>query len=549
MADYKKIALAQINTIIGDFEYNFKKIVDFAARAKKQGAELVIFPELSVCGYPPRDLLERPAFIEKNRQVLQRIARQTRGIDLLIGYVEKNESKIGNPIYNAAAWLSSGQIVSKHYKSLLPSYDVFNESRYFEEGSVVIPGGPDENIAVTICEDIWNEPRFKSPYSPGSYARHPLEEAAIFQPDFAVNISASPFVRGKDRYRIEFFKYVAKKYKIPLLVCNQVGGNDALVFDGNSVAINSSGEVIARANAFAEDLLIVDLSAPSAKEKFVSESATVYEALKLGLKDYLRKCGFEKVVLGLSGGIDSSLSAAIAVDALGPENVLGLLMPSAISSRGSVTHARKLADNLEIETRLLKIQGLFDGYLDLLADEFEGLERDTTEENIQARIRGNLLMAFSNKYGHMLLASGNKSELAVGYCTLYGDMTGGMGVISDVPKTMVYELAEYRNSLGPVIPREIIEKPPSAELSLDQVDQDDLPPYEILDEIIERYVELHQSPAEIIGSGLEAEVVRDVVHRIDYNEYKRQQSPVGLKVTSKSFGAGRVMPIAQRFEP
>jgi NAD+ synthase (glutamine-hydrolysing) len=544
-----RIALGQINTTVGDFGYNVGKIVDFARRAETQGAQLVCFPELSVCGYPPQDLVERPAFMRANERALREIAKRVDNIDVVVGYVENNLSQIGKPAFNAAAWISGGEVVSRHYKSLLPSYDVFNENRYFEEGSVVIPAGPEGDCAVTICEDIWNEAGYENKYSQVTYARHPLEEAAAFNPEFVINISASPFIRGKDRYRNKFFKFLARKYAVPLIVCNQVGGNDSLIFDGNSTVINASGEVLAKANAFEEQLLVVDLDGKTSEPVFPEEVESVYEALKLGLKDYLDKCGFENVVLGLSGGIDSSLTASIAVDALGKERVLGLMLPTDISSEESVIHARKLAANLGVETKVIHIQNLFDGYLDLLAEDFAGTGWDTTEENLQARIRGNILMAFSNKYNRMLLASGNKSELAVGYCTLYGDMTGGMGVISDVPKTMVYELAGYCNRSGEVIPSEIIEKPPAAELSPGQVDQDDLPSYEILDEIIERYVELNQTPEEIIEKGLDPIVVEDVVHRIDYNEYKRQQSPVGLKVTSKSFGAGRAMPIAQRFEP
>ena len=546
---YKRIAVGQINTTVGAFEENVNKIVDFSNRAARQGAELICFPELAVCGYPPMDLLERPAFVEKNLDAVEEVAGRVENIEVVFGYVEKSNSSVGKPIYNAAAWVEEGEVVSRHFKSLLPTYDVFNESRYFEEGAVVVPGGPDENCAVTICEDIWNEPEVSESYHRELYARHPLDEAQKYNPELAINISSSPFVRGKVKYRHKLFKHLTEKYNLPLVVANQVGGNDSLVFDGNSMVLSEQGEVIGQAAGFEEELLIVDMDDKTCAPSFQSEEKTIYSALQLGLSDYMDKCGFESVVLGISGGIDSSLTATIAADTLGPENVMGLMMPTEISSDESVEHARQLIDNLGIESRLVPVQEVFEGYLDLLEDEFAGEQWDTTEENLQARVRGNILMAFSNKYGYLVLAPGNKSELAVGYCTLYGDMTGGMGVISDVPKTMVYDLARWRNELEPVIPEEIIEKPPSAELSPGQIDQDDLPPYDLLDEIIQRYVELHQSPAEMIRQGLDYQVVNEVVKMIDRNEYKRQQAAVGLKVTSKSLGTGRIMPIAQQFDP
>ncbi len=546
---YKRIAVGQINTTVGAFEENVNKIVDFSNRAARQGAELICFPELAVCGYPPMDLLERPAFVEKNLDAVEEVAGRVENIEVVFGYVEKSNSSVGKPIHNAAAWVEEGEVVSRHFKSLLPTYDVFNESRYFEEGAVVVPGGPDENCAVTICEDIWNEPEVSESYHRELYARHPLDEAQKYNPELAINISSSPFVRGKVKYRHKLFKHLTEKYNLPLVVANQVGGNDSLVFDGNSMVLSEQGEVIGQAAGFEEELLIVDMDDKTCAPSFQSEEKTIYSALQLGLSDYMDKCGFESVVLGISGGIDSSLTATIAADTLGPENVMGLMMPTEISSDESVEHARQLIDNLGIESRLVPVQEVFEGYLDLLEDEFAGEQWDTTEENLQARVRGNILMAFSNKYGYLVLAPGNKSELAVGYCTLYGDMTGGMGVISDVPKTMVYDLARWRNELEPVIPEEIIEKPPSAELSPGQIDQDDLPPYDLLDEIIQRYVELHQSPAEMIRQGLDYQVVNEVVKMIDRNEYKRQQAAVGLKVTSKSLGTGRIMPIAQQFDP
>ncbi|MGM0381066.1 MAG: NAD+ synthase [bacterium] len=547
--NYNRIAVGQINTTVGAFKENIDKIVDFSSRAANQGAELICFPELAVCGYPPQDLLERPAFVEHNQEAVREIAARVEGIEVVFGYVERSNSSVGKPLHNAAAWVKNGEVVSRHYKSLLPTYDVFNEDRYFEEGAVVVPGGPDKNCAVTICEDIWNEPELMDPHHRERYARHPLEETREFNPELAINIAASPFIRGKIKFRHKLFKHITRKFNFPLLVANQVGGNDSLVFDGNSMVLNSQGEILGQAAGFEEELLVVDTNGETEEPSFEAEEKSVYRALEVGLSDYMDKCGFDSVVLGLSGGIDSSLTATIAADVLGPEKVFGIMMPTEISSDESVEHAEELIDNLGINSRLLPIQDVFEGYLGLLEEEFAGTEWDTTEENLQARVRGNILMAFSNKYNHLVLAPGNKSELAVGYCTLYGDMTGGMGVISDVPKTMVYELARYRNQIEPVIPEEIIEKPPSAELSPDQVDQDDLPPYKLLDEIIQRYVELHQSPSEIIRQGLDPQVVNEVVKMIDRNEYKRQQAAVGLKVTSKSFGTGRIMPIAQKFDP
>ncbi len=546
---YNRIAVGQINTTVGAFEENVDKIVDFSKRAAEKGAELICFPELAVCGYPPMDLLERPTFVEKNKDAVEEIAERVEEIEVIFGYVEESNSSVGKPIHNAAAWVKGGEVISRHFKSLLPTYDVFNESRYFEEGAVVVPGGPDENCAVTICEDIWNEPEVSESYHRELYARHPLDEAQKYNPELAINIASSPFVREKIKYRHKLFKHLTEKYSLPLVVANQVGGNDSLVFDGNSMVLNDRGEVLGQAAGFAEELLVVDMDGPVEKPSFESEEKTIYRALKLGLSDYMDKCGFESVVLGISGGIDSALTATIAADTLGCENVLGIMMPTEISSEESIEHARQLIDNLGIEFRLIPVQEVFEGYLERLEDEFTGKQWDTTEENLQARVRGNFLMAFSNKFGHLVLAPGNKSELAVGYCTLYGDMTGGMGVISDVPKTMVYDLARWRNEIEEVIPEEIIKKPPSAELSPGQVDQDDLPPYKLLDEIIQRYVELHQSPAEIVRQGLDHQVVYEVVKMIDRNEYKRQQAAVGLKVTSKSLGTGRIMPIAQQFDP
>jgi NAD+ synthase (glutamine-hydrolysing) len=546
-----RLALGQVNPTVGDFDGNVATMVHFAEEANERGAELLVFPEMAITGYPPYDLLERPSFVESNLEALDQLTQSVPGgLDVLVGYVEPNPGQLGNDIFNAAAYIRDNKVVSKHHKALLPTYDVFNEDRYFEPGGQPTLTGPDQSLGVTICEDIWNEPDVPESYDQPRYERNPFRDVLELHPQLMVNLSASPYVRGKDKYRRNMYRHLAREARQPLAVCNQVGGNDSLIFDGNSAVVDADGELVAQAASFEEDLLVVDLDDTETGEvnPLPDERESVYRALKRGLGDYLEKCGFEKTLVGLSGGIDSSLTATLAVDVLGEDNVLGVLMPSEISSESSVTDAEKLADNLGIETRTFPIQELFDGYLDLFDDEFEGLDWDTTEENLQARIRGDILMALSNKYGHILLSTGNKSELAVGYCTLYGDMNGGLAVLSDVPKTLVYELARYRNEQSPVIPENVLTKPPSAELAPEQKDTDSLPPYETLDEIIERYVEKKQSRSEMKEAGLDPDTVDEVVRMIDLNEYKRQQSPPGLKVTSKAFSAGRIMPIAQKFE-
>lgn len=548
--EYSSIAMGQINTTIGDFEGNADRIVDVSRTAKQRGADLVCFPELAICGYPPQDLLERPAFLEANRRALEDVGRRIEGCSVLVGYAESNPEEYGKRAHNAVALIEDGEIRDQYFKQLLPTYDVFDEARHFEPGEGSHRIGPDGNVAVTICEDIWNDPEFSGDHGQPRYEKNPLEVVADSGADVLINVSASPFVRGKDRRRTEMIRRLAEKYDLHLLLCNLVGGNDSLIFDGNSVAVNPDGDVLAKGAAFEEDLSLVrpDRDDPVTVEPFPGKAESVYRGLTLGLSDYLGKCGFDEALVGLSGGMDSTLTATLAVDALGPSNVHGVLMPSEITSAESVEDAQDLAENLGIDTRTLPIKALFDEYLDLFSEEFAGLERDHTEENLQARIRGNILMALSNKYGDILLTTGNKSELAVGYCTLYGDMNGGLAVISDVPKTMVYELAEYRNTRGHVIPRRIFEKPPSAELAPDQEDEDELPPYSVLDDVLEYYVEDRLPPGEIIEKGYEREVVEEIVELIDLNEYKRQQAPIGLKVTSKSFTMGWHMPIAQHFE-
>lgn len=546
---FPKIAMAQVNTRIGDFEYNLEKIIHFTDRARNRGADLVCFPELAVCGYPPQDLLERPAFLEANQNALEELKTETSDIGLLVGYADINQNTVGKRAYNAAAYIQDEQIKSTHYKSLLPTYDVFDEARHFEPAQKVRTFHGTDDIAITICEDIWNDPEFTGSHGQPRYENNPLEDVKSDGAELLINISASPFSRGKDRDRTDMIRRLAEKYEMNIIFTNLVGGNDSLIFDGNSIAVDNDGKPIKKADSFAEDLLVVDFNRDSTiTVSFTNEAESVYNGLTLGLSDYLEKCGFDKALLGLSGGIDSSLTATLAVDALGKSNVLGVLMPSEISSEESVEDARELADNLEIDTRVFPIKDLFKKYLQLFDEEFAGMGWDHTEENLQARIRGNILMALSNKYGDILLTTGNKSELAVGYCTLYGDMNGGLAVISDVPKTMVYELCEYRNQQNHVIPRRVFEKPPSAELSPDQRDEDDLPPYSVLDEIIKLYVEEQKPPDEIVNEGFEQAVVQEVVRLIDLNEYKRQQAPIGLKITSKAFTMGWRMPITQQFE-
>jgi NAD+ synthase (glutamine-hydrolysing) len=426
---------------------------------------------------------------------------------------------------------------------------VFDESRHFEPGDEITTIGPDNEIALTICEDIWNEPGHSSGHGQPRYERNPLGQVAETDAEVLVNLSASPFVRDKPEKRVRMIQDLAQKYDLTIVFANLVGGNDSLIFDGTSVAVDSQGNVIDQADSFREDLVVVSAEPETTvTASFQDRAESVYRGLTVGLRDYMGKCGFDEALVGLSGGMDSSLTATLAVDALGVTNVHGVLMPSEITSSESVEDAEELADNLGIDTRTFPIKELFKNYLQLFDEEFAGLEWDTTEENLQARIRGNILMALSNKYGHLLLTTGNKSELAVGYCTLYGDMTGGLAVISDVPKTMVYEVAEYRNTRGHVIPRRVFEKPPTAELAPDQKDEDELPPYPILDEIIELYVEERMPPSAIAEEGFDLKVVNKVVRMIDLNEYKRQQAPIGLKVTSKSFTMGWRMPIAQNFE-
>jgi len=544
-----RIALGQINTTIGDFSGNSAKIIDYARRAKGAGADLILFPELAVCGYPPRDLVERPWFVERNRQTAEAIARETEGIAVICGLVTPAKSATGKSVLNSAALLRDGKIAFIQSKRLLPSYDVFDEMRNFapaERQQLICLGS--KQAALTICEDAWNDKHF---WDRRLYGVDPVEELIGAGGQVLLNISASPFYLRKRELRRDMLEAIATKYRVTVAFVNQVGGNDSLVFDGSSFALGPEGKIVAQAQSFEEDLICFDTESLTGdihrQEEGVEASA--YAALVLGTRDYVSKCGFQRVVLGLSGGIDSALTACIAVDALGRENVIGFGMPGPYSSQGSIDDSAALAKNLGIRFETVPICDIFDSYLNSLKPVFAGRGPDVTEENIQARIRGSLMMAMSNKFGALVLTTGNKSEIGVGYCTLYGDMCGGLAVISDVPKTLVYRLARYVNARSPVIPVSTIEKPPSAELRPDQKDSDSLPPYEILDAILEDYIEDNKSPEAIATErGYDLALVRKVVRMVDLSEYKRQQAAPGLKISEKAFGFGRRYPIAAKTE-
>jgi NAD+ synthase/NAD+ synthase (glutamine-hydrolysing) len=544
-----KIALAQINPTVGDFDGNARKILDFTARAEQGGAGLVLFPELAVCGYPPADLLEKPAFVARAGQVIEEIAARTADgkIAIICGYVTPAHRGTGKHVMNSAALLRNGRVAFVQSKMLLPFYDVFDEQRYFAPAQHQrLVGIEGEQVALTICEDAWND---KSFWENRLYNVDPVEELMRGGGSLVLNISASPYWHGKLRTRREMLSAIARHHCKPVIMVNQVGGNDSLVFDGSSLAMGRNGEVIAQAKSFEEDLVFVDTESLvgdiHAQPQFEDEA--IYRALVLGTRDYVRKCGFSKVVIGLSGGIDSALVAAIAAEALGPENVLTLGMPSPYSSPGSIDDSRHLAENLGVRFEVLPISALFDQYNQTLAPLFAGCKPDMTEENLQARIRGALLMAASNKFNSLVLTTGNKSEMSTGYCTLYGDMVGALAVIGDVFKTRVYALCRYINREREVIPMAILEKPPSAELRPDQKDTDSLPPYDVLDPILEAYVERYETPEAIAAAHhFDLELVRRVVRLVERSEYKRQQAAPVLKVTCKAFGMGRRFPIAAR---
>ncbi len=551
-----KIALAQINPTIGDIAGNCEKLRRFVAQAAQAAAELVVFPELAVCGYPPKDLLLKPRFVDENGRAVEQLAACTRGGPaVLVGFVGRNEQPVGRSLYNAAALLEDGRVVDQFHKTLLPTYDVFDEDRYFEAGDAphvgeLHAGGRAVKLGVTICEDLWNDERT---IRRRRYHENPINRLVEAGAEIIVNASASPFEVHKQAFREKLLGGQAAAKGLPLVFVNQVGGNDELIFDGASCVFDSTGRVAARARAFDEDLLIVDLDGLDAArhEPYPEPIASVWQALVLGTRDYAAKCGFREVVLGLSGGIDSALTAAVAAEALGPDRVHGVAMPSRYSSQGSLDDAAALAAHLGIRIETIPIGPMHEVFERRLAAHFEGRPPDITEENIQARIRGNVIMALSNKFGWLPLTTGNKSELAVGYCTLYGDMCGGLAVISDVPKTLVYELSRFVNRQAgrEVIPSSSITKPPSAELKPDQHDQQSLPPYDVLDAILHEYIEQEKSADEIIAMGHDAAVVRDVIRKVDTNEYKRKQAATGLKVTSRAFGVGRRMPIAARITP
>lgn len=544
-----KIGIAQINAVVGDFPGNAKRILAAYRDCLEQGADLVIVPEMALVGYPPRDLLFKTQFVPKCLQALDYLADETKDVPLVVGYVDHCPAdSVGKPFRNAAAFLHNGEIQHKIWKTLLPAYDVFDERRYFEPGDSCDPiewNGC--RLGITVCEDIWTEDYLHRPL----YDRDPAEELVAKGVDVILNLSASPFSIGKPGRRLKMLADVALQAGAPLVYCNCVGGNDQLIFDGNSLALDAMGRPLASLNAFDEQCLVVDISEEGGEVNAPVETCPEeesYQALVLGLRDYAHKCGFTKACLGLSGGIDSALTAAIACEALGAENVHGLTMPSEFSSGGSVDHSIELANNLGMTCDTVPIGQTFDKVKEAMKPVFGDLEEDVTEENMQARIRGVFLMSLSNKTGRMLLTTGNKSELAVGYCTMYGDMCGGLAVISDLPKMQVYALSRWINRDKEIIPWDTIEKPPSAELRPDQKDQDTLPPYEVLDAILELYVEKHLSATEIIEDhDFEENLVRWVQRRVDLNEWKRYQAAPGLRVTSKAFGIGRRMPIVQRF--
>jgi NAD+ synthase (glutamine-hydrolysing) len=542
-----KIALGQINPTVGDFAGNATKIIELSRRAQADGAGLILFPELSVCGYPPRDLVERSSFVSHNRESLDRIAAGTRGIAVICGLATPAHAESGKSVMNSAALLKDGEVVFLQSKMLLPTYDVFDEMRNFApaKGQSLFPFCG-KQMALTICEDAWNDKHF---WNKRLYTFDPVEALVQAGGNIVLNISASPFWLGKRELRRDMLANIARNYKVPVAMVNQVGGNDSLVFDGSSLVLNSAGEVIAQGKSFEEDIVYFDSDRLTGElhAQVAGDDASVYSALVLGTRDYVRKCGFRQVIVGLSGGIDSALTAAIATDALGPGNVIGVGMPGPYSSVGSIDDARALAENLGIRFELLCIGDIVETYKKTLAKIFAGRKEDETEENIQSRARGTLLMALSNKFGAIVLSTGNKSELGVGYCTLYGDMVGGLAVISDVPKTMVYRLSHYVNSLRPVIPQASLEKPPSAELRPDQKDSDSLPPYDVLDAILEDYVEDSHSADQIAAQrGFDVSLVRRVIRMVERSEYKRQQAAPGLKISAKAFGYGRRFPIAAK---
>ena len=540
-----KIGFAQINPTVGDLEKNRDVIAQSYLELVQKGADLVLTPELAITGYPPLDLLFQSRFLSRNLDALHSLANVVGDVPMIVGYVESNPSS-GAPFRNAAAVLQNGKLLATTFKSRLPTYDVFDEARYFEPASdnapILLAG---KRVGITLCEDIWTDAFLPRPL----YGQSPVESLVNRGAEIIVNLSASPFSIGKPERRIEMLADVARHHRVPIAYCNCFGGNDQLVFDGNSVLVGADGHLRLQLPAFQESLAVGQLEAPCTPARSILREESLFEALVLGLRDYAHKCGFQSAVLGLSGGIDSAVVAAIAAQALGAEQVLGVTMPTRFSSTGSIEDSTNLARRLGIRFLEIPIQRSFEVFQEQFGELFAGLPQNETEENMQPRLRGMTLMALSNKLGHLVLSTGNKSEMAVGYCTLYGDMCGGLAVISDVPKTDIYRLARWINRTEEVIPWNTIHKPPSAELKPDQRDQDTLPPYEVLDPILRLYVEEQCAPEEIIAQGFDEATVRWVIRRVIFNEYKRAQAPPGLKVTQKAFGVGRRMPIAQRYRP
>jgi len=544
-----KIALVQINSVIGDFQRQCQSMVSHAAAAKDKGCDLIVFPELAVCGYPPRDLLEQQAFIDANQGALEFLVNAISGIGVITGFVAPNPDNLGKGLFNSAVLFEDGRLLYQINKQLLPTYDVFDEHRHFEPGQPSLPFAyKGRRMGLTICEDVWND---KDVFDHRLYAFDPVDRLAQAGMDLLINIAASPFNKGKIDFRDHMLSTIAAKHQLPVVFVNQVGGNDQILFDGASTVFDEHGKIIARASDFKEDMVIFDAVAGHGEIHPVSDGhvASVLNALVMGTRDYVTKCGFQKAVIGLSGGIDSALTAYIAQQALGSENVSTVFMPSKYTSDHNFEDTEALAGNLGLPYAVISIDDIFDQFVGKLVPDADPHQPGITEQNVQARIRGTLLMGISNRDGSLVLTTGNKSELAVGYCTLYGDMNGGLAVISDVPKTLVYEICRAINSEKEIIPKRIIDKPPSAELAPDQTDQDDLPPYEIIDPILEGYVEQAKSKSELVASGFDVQAVEEVIRRVDQNEYKRHQAAPGLKVTPKAFGEGRRYPLAKKFRP
>jgi NAD+ synthase (glutamine-hydrolysing) len=539
-----RVGFAQINTAVGDIESNARKILAAYRQASQQGAQLVITPELALSGYPPQDLVFKSGFVPQTLEQLRALHEQTGTVPLLVGYVDFNPKKTGKPFVNSCAVLINNRPIRKIFKTLLPTYDVFDEARYFEPAEdqqpIELLG---EKVGITICEDIWTDKYLRHDL----YHADPVERLVGLGASTILNLSSSPFSVGKPALRREMVTELALQHRVPFFYCNAVGGNDELIFDGNSFVIDKTGATTARLASFREQIAVVDCNTPAILEAEMPAEEEIFRALVLGIRDYFAKCGFQRAVLGLSGGIDSAVTAAIAVEALGKDNVTGVSMPSAYSSPGSLDDADHLAKNLGIERLVLPIKEPFEVLKSQFKEVFAGRKEDETEENMQARLRGLTLMALSNKFGYLVLSTGNKSELSVGYSTLYGDMCGGLAVISDVPKTMIYRLAGWINRSAEIIPVNSITKPPSAELKPNQTDQDTLPSYETLDAVLQLYVEERLDPSEIVQRGFDPEIVRWIQRRVDINEYKRRQAAPGLKVTSLAFGIGWRMPIAQRY--